>query len=78
MPLLTQNQHSTTYMCDNWNSKLTLYANKQSSIEINSIKSRDTPMVKSWMLGHPGSPPDAFYMFANISFLADVINAQHQ
>jgi len=29
MPLVTQNQQSTTYLCHNWNSELTLYAYKQ-------------------------------------------------
>jgi len=28
-PLVTQNQQPTTYLCHNWNSELTLYANKQ-------------------------------------------------
>jgi len=29
MPLVTQNQQSTTYLCHNLNSELTLCANKQ-------------------------------------------------
>jgi len=37
MPLLTQNQQSTTYLCHNWNFKLTLYAISKSFIKKSQI-----------------------------------------
>jgi len=34
MPLVTQNQQLTIYLCHNWNSELTLYEDKQKFIII--------------------------------------------